>query len=327
MAELGGLDYSALNRLDYIVLLLIILSAFLSFIKGFVASFFSFLTWFGAALFALHGFEQVKSFMLGYIADDTIAAVASGLGAFILGIIILSIIGSKMVYVMHGLRLGPVDRSLGFAFGIAKGAIVSSIGFLLVLATLVSIAGEEVYEPEGVEAPGWLTHAQTRSLLQMGSEAVRLALPVGLGTEVEHLLITFVGERLIAPFPKPIEEGDPQTPTHFDAIPDISEQEASELINKLIEATPKQMIDSVYASFSKGGANLTSQEKSKLQLSILRTYKDAVRRKAVDAPDMLLSTQIMMLEKKLTTESNINRIKGYNANQRQSLDRLIEAVE
>ena len=135
--------------MDIVVLVIIFVSAAVAFLRGFVREVLTIIGLVGAALVALtagpaltpglEGWlvsdipadESVNDAMLwGYIPYDVAAAAISYLGLFIITLIILSIISHYIAKSVHAVGLGPVDRSLGVVFGIARGFVLIGLLYL-----------------------------------------------------------------------------------------------------------------------------------------------------------------------------------------------------
>jgi membrane protein required for colicin V production len=90
----------------------------------------------------------------------------AGVGIFIVALILLSIISHQLSKGVRGSALSAVDRSLGFVFGIARGAVIVCLAYL-------SVAW--VFPP--TDQPRWLRDARTMPVIQSGADMLRNLVP------------------------------------------------------------------------------------------------------------------------------------------------------
>jgi membrane protein required for colicin V production len=62
--------------------------------------------------------------------------------------------------------LGPIDRVLGFGFGLLKGLIIATLIFLLLVMGYETLFGEKEPRPE------WMTKSRTYPLLNASGDAM-----------------------------------------------------------------------------------------------------------------------------------------------------------
>ncbi|MEH6789155.1 CvpA family protein [Parasphingorhabdus sp.] len=155
-----------MTGLDIFVLTLMGGAAVLGFLRGFVQEALSLLVWIVVVVgvWALHT----------PIADRLIAPVGSESGASMLAfaaiVIVIYALG-RWAARSVGARsrksvLGPVDRVLGFGFGMIKGLIGATLLFLLVSLVYDTIYGADEPRPE------WLAESRTYPLLNASGTAM-----------------------------------------------------------------------------------------------------------------------------------------------------------
>lgn len=127
-----------MNWVDLAILAVIATSALLAFMRGFVREVMGIGAWIGAGFFAIWAFPFVIDRFLGWIENPDVARpVAFGV-MFLAGLLVLNIVAGMIGAVVRGSLLGGIDRTLGVAFGIARGAIL--VVFAYILAGLVVTA-------------------------------------------------------------------------------------------------------------------------------------------------------------------------------------------
>lgn len=117
-----------LNLLDGIVIAIVLLSAFLAMFRGFVREVLSIAAWVVAGVAAILFFDQLLPTVQDYVANELIASAIAAFSIFIVTLILVSIITMKISDYVIDSRIGFIDRTLGFAFGAARGLLLVVIG-------------------------------------------------------------------------------------------------------------------------------------------------------------------------------------------------------
>lgn len=208
------------NALDIAVLAVLLLSGLFAMMRGFVQEVLSIAGWIGAALVALYGLPLARPIALQYISSPTMADVAAGAALFLSTLLVLSIITHFIAKQVRGSMLGHLDRSLGFVFGLARGALIACLAYM-VAVWLYQPSEGSAKEASGAKLPAWLTQAKTRPYLDQGARVISAALPEAYGIaetkakqasedaqRVIELNKTY--NELIAPRPVPAGQQQPQ---------------------------------------------------------------------------------------------------------------------
>ena len=152
--------------LDIAVVAVVLISGALALARGFVREVLSVGAWVGAAVATLYLFEFAQPVARTYIKVELIADIAAGVALFVVTLIALSLISHALSRRIRESALGPVDRSLGLVFGLARGAAVVALAYLIFAA---------LFPPE--DRPAWVTEARTEPLMQEGATALAAVLP------------------------------------------------------------------------------------------------------------------------------------------------------
>ena len=144
-----------ITLLDIIVLAVMLLSGLLAMIRGFMREILSIAAWGAAALTTLYAYQKLLPTAKTYFNNETVAAVAVVAGVFILTLIVVSIITVRISDMILDSRIGALDRTLGFLFGLARGLLIMVVAFLF-FAWLV---------PDK-QQPDWVRNAKSRVMLQ-----------------------------------------------------------------------------------------------------------------------------------------------------------------
>ncbi|WP_315832317.1 CvpA family protein [Bradyrhizobium prioriisuperbiae] len=155
-----------ITLLDIIVLAVMLLSGLLAMIRGFMREILSIAAWGAAAVTTLYTFNKLLPTAKTYFNNDTVATIAVIAGVFIGTLIVVSIITVRISDMILDSRIGALDRTLGFLFGLARGLLIIVVAFLF-FAWLV---------PEK-QQPDWVRSAKSRTVLEGAGEWVKSLLP------------------------------------------------------------------------------------------------------------------------------------------------------
>ncbi|MBM3544920.1 MAG: CvpA family protein [Alphaproteobacteria bacterium] len=156
-----------ISWLDVILIVIMLVSGFLAMVRGFTREVLSIFSWAMAALAALYltnnlGYWSVLS---PYIDNELYAKLAFGVAVFVVTLIIVSLITFRVSDSVLDSRVGALDRTLGFIFGLARGFLLVAIVFILFSA----LARDQ---------PDWIKSARSFPLLQQTQVAIESLLPM-----------------------------------------------------------------------------------------------------------------------------------------------------
>ena len=119
-----------MNWVDAAIIAVIVVSALLAFMRGFVREVLGIGAWVGAAGAAIWGGPFVLPKFQLWITDPNIAYPAAYAVVFIGALILLSVIAGLVGGVVRGSLLGGLDRTLGVVFGLARGAVLVAAAYI-----------------------------------------------------------------------------------------------------------------------------------------------------------------------------------------------------
>lgn len=151
--------------LDGIVLAVVLLSAVLAMMRGFLREVLSIGSWIAAAAGAYFLYPTFLPFAQQYITEEVFATAAVIGVLFFLILIIVSYLTMKLSDVVADSAIGPLDRTLGFLFGAARGVL------LFVIATLFF----NFFIPEN--PPQWVAKSRSKPILDNLGEDLLAILP------------------------------------------------------------------------------------------------------------------------------------------------------
>lgn len=151
---------------DGIVVGIVLLSGLFAFFRGIVKESLAIGAWVGAALAALYGFKYARPMARQFISIDMIADVTAGAVLFIIALIVLSLISGAISRRVQDSRLSAVNRSLGFLFGLARGAVIVCLALLVVN-----------WAVPREQRPDWISQAKTLPAVEQGAQWLLNLLP------------------------------------------------------------------------------------------------------------------------------------------------------
>jgi len=109
---------------DVGVAVLVLISAILATARGFTREILSLATWAGSAAIAAYMYFYHSDIAKQYIKEDLVATGVTVIGTFIVALIILHLLTMWIGDLVVDSRVGPLDRTLGFVFGAARGILI-----------------------------------------------------------------------------------------------------------------------------------------------------------------------------------------------------------
>ncbi len=112
------------------IVVVLLISGLLAYFRGLVREVLSLATWIGAALAAGYGFAYAQPYVREVIAIKAIADIVTGVGLFVIALIMLTLLSHAISGHVKESALGTVDRGLGFLFGLLRGALLISVAYI-----------------------------------------------------------------------------------------------------------------------------------------------------------------------------------------------------
>jgi membrane protein required for colicin V production len=154
-----------ISWLDIILIVIMLVSGFLAMVRGFTREVLSIFSWAMAAVAALYFTPRYYEVLSPYIDNPSIAQIAFAAGVFIVTLIIVSLITFRISDKVLDSRVGALDRTFGFIFGLARGFLLVAIVFILFTA----LARDQ---------PEWVRNARSYPILQQTQVAIESLLPM-----------------------------------------------------------------------------------------------------------------------------------------------------
>jgi len=109
---------------DVGVAVLVLISAILATARGFTREVLSLATWAGSAAIAAYMYFYHRDIAAAYIKEELVATGVTVIGTFLVALIVLHLLTMWIGDLVVDSRVGPLDRTLGFIFGAARGVLI-----------------------------------------------------------------------------------------------------------------------------------------------------------------------------------------------------------
>jgi membrane protein required for colicin V production len=175
--------------LDGLLIAVMLISGLLAMVRGFMREVLSIAAWLAAAIVTLYLYAKLLPTAESYFNNKIIANVVVVAGVFLITLLIVSAITIKISDMILDSRIGALDRTLGFLFGLGRGLLIVVVAFLFVEWLVPAKA-----QPSGVR------DAKSRVVLIGTGDWLRSLLPEDMDTYLS---------KLIKRRPKTDEEAEP----------------------------------------------------------------------------------------------------------------------
>ncbi len=170
-----------MNYVDIGVLVVIGLSALLALGRGLIKEILSLFGWVGAAIatyFIYFHVPAVREFAHKQIAEQVFADIATAVVVFTVALILLGIINHFVVSRIPTGFLGPLDKSLGLVFGLARGALLVAVAYILL----------EFFLPNRSQWPPVVQEARAEPYAAKAANYLKGLIPAGLKEQTDDII-------------------------------------------------------------------------------------------------------------------------------------------
>lgn len=153
--------------LDLVLALVMFFSGFLAMLRGITRELLSIFAWLAALGGAIWVAMNMQDFARQNIFDHELVGPAIlGVVVFLVALVVLSLVTMKISEIMLDSRIGAVDRTFGFLFGLARG-----LALVVILYVLYALLAPEKDHPK------WVTEAQSIGVLKSTGNFIVSLLP------------------------------------------------------------------------------------------------------------------------------------------------------
>ncbi len=157
---------------DIIILTILFASSIMGLYRGMIYITINLLGFVASIFAAIFLYSYVRIIFSGYIANDLVTSIGSGVVSYIFSLIVFTFLSSKIIFLFKEISQGIFDRLLGFVVGIVRGGLISLLIFTVVAVfTTGTYSGVEKAEDvilnlEKDNYPVWLKDSVTTPHLE-----------------------------------------------------------------------------------------------------------------------------------------------------------------
>ncbi len=159
-------DLQIARLLDMGVVVLLLISAVLAYMRGLVHEVLSVAAWIGAIFATIYGFPYLRPYAREWVEIDLVADFGAGVVIFVVALVLLYFITRRISKKVKASTLNAVDRSLGFLFGLLRGALIVVVAYI----------GLGMVYPED-DQPEWVLEARSMELIRPGAQMLTGLIP------------------------------------------------------------------------------------------------------------------------------------------------------
>ena len=152
--------------LDIVLLAVMLVSGLLAMIRGFMREVLSITAWVLAAGTTLYSYGKLLPAATSYFNSDLLAKGVVIGGVFLLTLLVVSVVTIRISDMVLDSRVGALDRTLGFLFGLGRGLIIVVVAFAF-FDWLVPAKAQ----------PAWVTDAKSKVFLTQTADWLRSMSP------------------------------------------------------------------------------------------------------------------------------------------------------
>jgi membrane protein required for colicin V production len=120
-----------MTSVDLVVLGVMFLSGMIAFMRGFVREVLSIGAWVGAAAVSLTCLSLVRPLIEPYVPSPEWTDPVGYVALFLVALILFSLVAKSIAHAVRSSSIGGIDRSLGLVFGLARGAALAIVAYIV----------------------------------------------------------------------------------------------------------------------------------------------------------------------------------------------------
>lgn len=165
-----------INITDIVLVVILLISGILAFSRGIVHEILSIIGWLGAGLITLEAYPYSSPVARKYIDEPIIADIVGSIIIFISSLVTLWLLATSISRRVRESEIGALDRSLGFLFGIIRGAFFVCLAYLILIQFLPV-----------AEHPSWIAQTRAVPVIQYGSQILSRIIPSSLRDQISTI--------------------------------------------------------------------------------------------------------------------------------------------
>jgi membrane protein required for colicin V production len=184
-----------ITLLDIILIVIMLVSALLAMVRGFMREVLAITAWVLAAVATLYSYGKLLPLATSYFNSTVVATVAVVGGVFLVTLLVVSVLTIRISDMVLDSRVGALDRTLGFLFGLARGLVIVVIAYMFF----------DWLVPDRSK-PEWVLHAKSKVVLSSAGDWLKAQLP----DDPENTILKKLKR------PKPEDSDTPEAPPAAD---------------------------------------------------------------------------------------------------------------
>jgi membrane protein required for colicin V production len=219
------------NFVDFLIVLVILVSAGYAAWRGFLSETLSIMSWVAAAFGCLYFGPYLIPLVRGLVSAPWVASVLAYAAVFLAVFIPFSFMSHRFSETVKHSPIGPLDRALGIAFGVVRGLVAVGLAYIA-FTYFVPIR----------QQPNWMAQARLLPVVQTTSDILLSLVPnqahqdftvTAPQAPVRHDPVADMIRRQDAPA-APVAQHRPATPAKTDKTYGASDRRA---LDRLIETS------------------------------------------------------------------------------------------
>mgnify|MGYP001015426969 CR=1 FL=1 len=190
-----------LTAFDVGVAVLVLISAILATARGFTREILSLATWVGAAAVAAYLYFYQPDLLKPYFQEELIGRIVLVGAGFLISLIVLHLITMRIADFVVDSRIGPLDRTLGFVFGTARGVLIAVVA--VIFLTWLNFTNSQ----------SWVSESKTLPVLTNFGDSLVAMLPPDAEQWVTRMLKRGDGDDDASPEDAPAPQSPPDDST------------------------------------------------------------------------------------------------------------------
>lgn len=157
---------------DIILLAIIIVSSFFGLYRGALIIIVNFIGFIASIVAAVFLYGYVTQFVGSYIENDLANSIVSGVGSYIISLMVFTFISAKIILLISMFTGGALDRIIGLVLGFVRGMLISLLIFSVTAIFYAktfynaSMAKDLVLNLSDEKYPTWLQESKTSEFFE-----------------------------------------------------------------------------------------------------------------------------------------------------------------
>ena len=217
----------SITIVDLLIAIVVLVSAIYAAWRGLLRETLAVFSWAVAAYLTLRLFPSFRTLLREYISPDWLADFSVFVGIFMIVLVPLSYMSHRFTETVKRTEIGPVDRALGFVFGVARGLVIVGLAYIM-FSILVPPQSH----------PAWLMQARLFPVVENTSDILLSLVPPSEDMPLIELTAQpSNGQPAIAAVPQPAEAAPPAQNPPSEAESQSYGAEERAALDRLIETT------------------------------------------------------------------------------------------